>query len=127
MLIFLTFCRFLVFFVSAGSTVQGVYRFSPPPNPGRFALVYLQFPGTREKLQGGLLKAFGALFGHCSVNLSDEVLARFFCQVFDQGLDQGLGEGKNQKYRENVSKTKKKHLSSFKIPLNSFTLYGNKS
>ena len=35
-------------------------------------LVYLQFRGTREKLQGGFLELFNLFFGQFSVNFRDE-------------------------------------------------------
>ena len=49
-------------------------------------MVYLQFPGTREKLQGGVLEIFAPILGQLSVNVSDDFSAQNASKVTNVGI-----------------------------------------
>ena len=62
----------------------------------------LQFPDSREEVQGGLLEVFNyffrAVFGQFVGRISVKIFDQTFGRIFAQSFDQGLGEGKNYKY-----------------------------
>ena len=63
---------------------------------GYYSRVYLQSPGTREKLQVVFSRFLACFPG--SFRAIFRILGQIFGEVFGQGCDQALGEGKNNKY-----------------------------
>ena len=63
-------------------------------------LVDLQFPATREQLQGVCFERFLTCYSNSFRTNFGQIVGQDFDRIFGQGFDQGFGEGKNQHFRD---------------------------